>query len=56
MQQVPIPMERPEQKPLRQGEYLTYKLRNVPNDPNSPTYELSVPYFKSGMPEEFILF
>jgi hypothetical protein len=49
-------MERPEQKPLRQGEYLTYKLRNVPNDPNSPTYELSVPLFKSGSPEEFILF
>ena len=51
-----IPYERPEKAELRKGEYQNYKLRNEPSDPNSPTYELSVPYFSTGTPEEYLLF
>ena len=52
----PIPYERPEKAELRKGEYQSYKLRNEPSDPNSPTYEMSVPYFSTGTPEEYLLF
>ena len=44
----PIPLERPAKKDLQRGEYQTYKLRNNPAEENSPVYELSVPYFRTG--------
>jgi len=49
-------LERPEVRDLEHGEYQRYKLRNVPEDENSPTYELSVPYFGTGTPEEWLKF
>jgi hypothetical protein len=52
----PIPLERPEPRPLVKGEYLAYKLRNDPADDSSPTYELSVPYFSTGTCEEWLKF
>ena len=52
----PIPLERPEHKEPEKGEYQNYKLRNVPGDAASPTYELAVPYFSSGTPEEWLRF
>ena len=52
----PIPFEHPTVKELSKSQYQTYKLRNVPKDDNSPTYELAVPYFSTGTPEEFLIF
>ena len=46
----------PVKKELQKGEYLTYKLRNVPTDVDSPGFELSIPYFSSGTCEEWLLF
>ena len=52
----PIPLERPEVKDLQKGQYHTYKLRSNPTDAASPTYDLSVPFFREGTCEEFLLF
>ena len=52
----PIPLERPEIRKLEKGEYQSYKLRNDPTNKNSPTYELSIPYFATGSPEEWLRF
>jgi len=52
----PIGLARPEIRELEHGEYQRYKLRNVPEDESSPTYELSVPYFGTGTPEEWLKF
>lgn len=52
----PVPLERPEHKDLERGEYQTYKLRNTPEDADSPTYELSIPYFTTGTCEEWLRF
>eukprot|EP00957_Ditylum_brightwellii_P200689 15298790-Ditylum_brightwellii.AAC.1 len=51
-----IPFLRPTPKPLKRGQFHTYKLRTTPADVTSPLYELSVPFFESGTPEEWILF
>jgi hypothetical protein len=53
---VPIPLEREEPKALLKHEALTMKLRTVPAQADSPTYELTIPYFKSGKPEELLEF
>ena len=52
----PIPYERPEKKELKKSEYVMMKLRSDPAEAESQTYELAVPYFRSGMPEEWLLF
>ena len=52
----PIPLERPEVKKLQKDEYLVMKLRSIPNKSTSPVYELNVPYFKDGTPEEWLKF
>ena len=52
----PIPLEKPEKKPLAKGEYHTYKLRANPTETTSPTYELSVPFFSNGTCEEYMKF
>ena len=51
-----IPYERPKVKKLERGEFHNYKLRTVPGDSSSPIYELSVPFFGAGTPEEWIRF
>ena len=45
-----------EKKDYAKGEYTTVKLRNIPNDPNSMTYDYQIPFFKSGTPEERLIF
>ena len=50
----PIPYERPEKKNYAKGEYITLKLRTVPNDEGSATHDLIVPYFSTGTPEEWL--
>ena len=52
----PIPLERPEAKTLQKDEYLVMKLRSIPSKSTSPVYELNVPYFKDGTPEEWLKF
>ena len=52
----PIPLERPPPRILQKDEYLVMKLRSEPKRSSSPVYELSVPYFKNGTPEEWMKF
>ena len=52
----PIALERPVKKELEKGDYLTYKLRNDPADAQSPGYDLTIPYFRDGTPEQFLRF
>lgn len=52
----PIGLDRPEVRELEPSRSQRYKLRNVPNDENSPTYELTIPYFATGTPEEWLEF
>lgn len=52
----PIPLERPEKKELEIGDYHKYELRNDPDDPESPKYSVSVPYFSTGTCEEWLQF
>ena len=56
MKRAIIPFKRADPKPLERGQFHTYKLRTTPADPTSPTYELSIPFFEEGSPEEWILF
>eukprot|EP00957_Ditylum_brightwellii_P165679 12612639-Ditylum_brightwellii.AAC.1 len=51
-----IPFLRPDPRNLEKGQYHTYKLRTTSTDPTSPVYELSVPFFDEGTPEEWIKF
>eukprot|EP00957_Ditylum_brightwellii_P164481 12522471-Ditylum_brightwellii.AAC.1 len=54
VKQAIISFMRPTPKNLEQGTYHTYKLRTNPSDPDSPTYELSIPFFTEESPEEWI--
>ena len=49
-----IGLERPTPVTLQKGEYVILKCRTVPGDAKSPTYDLPIPYFKTGSPEEFL--
>ena len=52
-----IGLDRPALKDkLNKTQCLTFKLRSTPADENSSTYELTVPFFRSGTPEELLLF
>jgi hypothetical protein len=52
----PIPLDRPNVKELKKHESLTMKLRSDPADDNSQTYDLTIPFFRTGKPEEWLLF
>ncbi len=52
----PIPLEREERQILEDGNYVSFKLRAVPVDPESQLYSLSVPYYSTGTPEKWIRF
>jgi len=51
-----IPFDRLEVTVLRKDQYLSFKLRSNPQDEASATYELTVPYYRSGTPEELLMF
>ena len=51
-----INLDRPAPKTLSKDNCLTFKLRSVPTEEGSTTYELTVGYFKTGTPEELLLF
>eukprot|EP00957_Ditylum_brightwellii_P174129 13257806-Ditylum_brightwellii.AAC.1 len=56
MKRAIIPFPRPTPRQLERGQFHTYKLRTIPADATSPLYELSVPFFDKGTPEEWIKF
>jgi len=41
---------------MEKGEYLSYKLRNIPSDNSSPVYKLTIPYFGTGTCKEWLKF
>ena len=49
-------MDQPNVKELKKHESLTMKLRSDPADNNSQTYDLTIPFFRTGKPEEWLLF
>eukprot|EP00957_Ditylum_brightwellii_P096249 7331312-Ditylum_brightwellii.AAC.1 len=51
-----ILFQRPAPKPLKCGQFHTYKLRTTPADATSPLYKLLVPFFNCRTPEEWIQF
>ena len=51
----PIPLDRPEKPTPDKSEQLTFKLRTSPANVNSATYELTIAYFRTGTPEEWLL-
>ena len=52
----PITLACPEKPELVKGQYITLKLRSNPAEPGSPTYDLPLPYFVQGTPEEWLRF
>eukprot|EP00957_Ditylum_brightwellii_P114446 8725585-Ditylum_brightwellii.AAC.1 len=56
VKQAVITFQRPSLRQLELGQFHTYKLRTTPTDMTSPIYELSVPFFGKGTPEEWIKF
>eukprot|EP00957_Ditylum_brightwellii_P031215 2365885-Ditylum_brightwellii.AAC.1 len=56
VKQAVIAFTNPSPRHLECGQFLTHKLRTSPADVTLPTYELSVPFFDKGTPEEWIKF
>ena len=50
----PIPLDRPEHKKVPKTAYVTFKLRTNPAESDSPEYDLSMQYFKSGTAEDLL--
>lgn len=55
-QECVIPLGRPDKKELEKGSYETLRLYTDPGDTDSATYDVTVPYYGSGTPEEFLIF
>ena len=51
----PISLDRPEPKKLTKTHYVTFKLRTNPTANDSPEYDFSMVYFRSGTPEELLV-
>eukprot|EP00957_Ditylum_brightwellii_P027532 2081509-Ditylum_brightwellii.AAC.1 len=51
VKQAVIAFTRPTPRNLKRGQFHTYKLCTTPADTNSPTYELSVPFFMKDCPK-----
>eukprot|EP00957_Ditylum_brightwellii_P158116 12035310-Ditylum_brightwellii.AAC.1 len=56
VKQAVIVFTRPTPRNLECGQVHTYKLCTTPVDTDSPTYELSIPFFDKGLPKEWIKF
>ena len=52
----PIKIDKPEPRKLEKGEYMAMKIRSDPNDVDSLSSELHVPFFSTGTPEEWFKF
>ena len=51
-----IGLDRPSKTQIKKDECVTFKLRSSPTDENSLTYEVMVPFFRNGTPEELLVF
>eukprot|EP00957_Ditylum_brightwellii_P052208 3958870-Ditylum_brightwellii.AAC.1 len=51
-----ILIEHPKVHKFKKGNYHKYKLRTVPYNANSPTYDLAIPFFNMGSVEEWLKF
>ena len=51
-----IELERPEKEKLTPGMYVKHKCYATPGDVDTPMYELQLPYFGSGTPEDWLVF
>eukprot|EP00957_Ditylum_brightwellii_P176047 13404975-Ditylum_brightwellii.AAC.1 len=54
VKQAVIKFTRPTPRQLKRSQFHTYKLQTTPADATSLTYELSIPFFEEGTPEEWI--
>ena len=52
----PITLERPEKEALEKGQYMDFKCKTNPSANDSATYNLPIPYFRAGKPEEWLRF
>ena len=52
----PITLERPEKEHLEKGMYMEFKCKTNPTAHDSATYNLPIPYFRTGKPEEWLRF
>ena len=50
-----ISLERPKARNYQKNDVLSLKLRSNPANADSQTYELTVPFFRSGTPEEWLI-
>ena len=48
----PITLERPEKEALEKGQYMDFKYKTNPTANDSAMYNLPIPYFRAGKPEE----
>eukprot|EP00957_Ditylum_brightwellii_P031911 2419651-Ditylum_brightwellii.AAC.1 len=44
-----VPFTKPTPRTLERRTFHTYKLHTSPADPDSPIYELSIPFFNKGL-------
>lgn len=51
-----IALERPEKEKLLPGMYVKHKCYATPGNPDTPVYEIQLPYFGSGTPEDWLVF
>ena len=49
-----IPYERPVKTEFVKGDYIVIKCRTNPANADSPTYEIPIPYFRTGTPEQYL--
>eukprot|EP00957_Ditylum_brightwellii_P038707 2925707-Ditylum_brightwellii.AAC.1 len=56
VKQAVIVFTRPTPRQLKCSQFHMYKLRTTPADATSSIYDLSVPFFDKGTPEEWIKF
>ena len=50
-----INLERPLEKVLKKGEYIAMKCHNTPDDNDSRSYEIDIPYYGGRSPEEWLV-
>ena len=50
-----IDMERLLKKVLKRGKYIVIKYHNNPGDNHSGSYEINLPYYRGGLPEEWLV-
>ena len=50
-----IELERPLEKVLKKGEFIAINCHNTPGDNDCGSYEISLPYYGGGSPEEWFV-